>query len=66
MDDWVGEARPAPAELAEGYEPHRYEDGDDWRRGLMESVLKRLDRATLDDLSRVLGGYPIDTSVLDA
>lgn len=56
--DWVPESRPVPPALAEGFEAERY-DENDYRIGLMEPVLKRLDQATLEQLSAILGGYPI-------
>jgi hypothetical protein len=65
VNDWEPDTRPAPAELAEDYEAHRYNEADDWRKALMEPALTRLNRATLEELSMILGMRPIDTSVLN-
>lgn len=55
-DGWVVDPRPAPLELAAGYEAHRY--GTD-RDPFLVPVLEKLNAADRDKLVALMGGWPI-------
>lgn len=56
MNDWVPDTKPVPDGLEPDFRPEPYRDP------FMVPVLEKLDKATRDDLIRLLGGYPIDPS----
>lgn len=52
---WQVDPKPSPPELAEGYEPNR--------DPFLVPVIEKLDQASLDVLSRILGGWPVGPDV---
>lgn len=61
-DGWVVTPKDSPAELAEGFEPDRYGTQAPLRNDpFLVPVLEKLDQASLETLSRILGGWPISS-----
>lgn len=51
---WVGEARPVPGALTDTFTAKPYRDP------FLVPVLEKLDQASLEKLSRILGGWPVN------
>jgi hypothetical protein len=61
-DGWQVEPKPAPPELAEDFEAERFQGSEPLRNDpFLVPVLEKLDQASLETLSRILGGWPISS-----